>query len=151
MSPAPTRLPSTVPIRELAALAGAGPGVFGIWVRSAGSRVRLYRLHLSGHPVLVSSDLGNLLRQCRRVAVRQQGRIVALDITTLITWRVLQIITASPHLPELDRLQALLPELRVSGAGIRVPLGGRSAEEVLAACVAAGVRVAASRVGYRIG
>jgi hypothetical protein len=98
--------------------------------------------------VLASSDLGFLLGRCSRVAVREGERTIVLASETVIRWRALQVATATPHLPGLERLEAMFPGLRNSTDGCLVPVRDESPEEVLAMFVAEGVRVAASRIVY---
>ena len=66
----------------------------------------------------------------------------------MVKGRCLQIATATPYLPPFARLNALFPGLRITAHGFLVPVGNRSPEEVLAACVEEGVRVAESRIVY---
>jgi hypothetical protein len=98
--------------------------------------------------VLVSPDLGFLLGRCSRVAVREGQLPVVLEAEMVIQWRALQVATATPCLPGIERLQALFPGLRFSPSAVLVPLRTQSPEEVLAGCLAEGVPVTASRVVY---
>jgi len=83
------------------------------------------------------------------VAVRDGGRIVALDAQRLIGWRTLQIVIGAPFLPGLEDLRVLFPNLRVTSGRIAVPLGLGSAEEALALCAAERLPVLASWIDYR--
>jgi hypothetical protein len=98
--------------------------------------------------VFASSDLGFLLGRCGRVAVRHGRHVRVLSSEAVIHWRGLQVATATPYLPGLERMQALFPRLQMTSSGFRVPLRTESAEEVLARCVSEGLRVTGSRVVY---
>jgi hypothetical protein len=97
---------------------------------------------------LASSDLGFLLRRCTHVAVRENRRLAVLPSEAVIQWRALQVATATPYLPGLERLRVLFPRLRATAGGFLVPLHSQSVEEVLSRCVSEGVRVTGSRVVY---
>ena len=131
----------------LAVLAHARPGeLLGVWLRGC---PRPLRLRAARCALLANADLGLLLRRCGRVAVREGGRIAALDAQRLIGWRTLQIVVGAPFLPGLEDLRVLFPDLRVSGSRIAVPLGQGSAEEALALCAAERLPVLATWVDYR--
>lgn len=124
-------------------------GVLGAWVRGCASRLSIYRVHsTAGRRLLACPDLGYLLTRCNRVVVREGDRPVALDAETVIQWRALQVATATPYLPGLESLRRLFPGLRLYSNDLVVPLHGRSAEEILACCMAEGVQVTGSRVVY---
>ena len=99
--------------------------------------------------MLASADLGFLLARCTEVAVREGERTIVLASETVIHWRALQVATATPYLPGLDRLETLLPGLRTTPYGFLVPVEKSSAEEVLALCLEEGVLVNGSRVVYQ--
>ena len=99
-------------------------------------------------PVLASTDLGFLLRRCAEVAFREGNRTIVLASETVIEWRALQVATATPYLPGLNRLEALFPGLRTSHSGFLVPVANKSAEEVLALFREEGMRVNGSRIVY---
>jgi hypothetical protein len=131
----------------LAVLAHARPGeLLGVWLRGC---PRPLRLRAARCALLASADLGLLLRRCGRVAVREGGRIAALDAQRLIGWRTLQIVVGTPFLPGLEDLRVLFPDLRVTSGRIAVPLGLGSAEEALALCAAERLPVLASWIDYR--
>jgi len=131
----------------LAVLAHARPGeLLGVWLRGC---PRPLRLRAARCALLASADLGVLLRRCGRVAVREGGRIAALDAQRLIGWRTLQIVVGTPFLPGLEDLRVLFPDLRVTSGRIAVPLGLGSAEEALALCAAERLPVLASWIDYR--
>lgn len=112
-------------------------------------RVRIYRVERPFlRQVLASSDLGFLLGRCARVAVREGRQVKVLASEAVIGWRALQVATATPYLPGLERLRELFPRLYVTDSGFRVPLHTQSAEEVLARCASEGLRVTGSRVVY---
>lgn len=142
---APSRLPSSYPLRR--ALARAHPGEpLGAWVRMG-----RWPLHLraGGRALLASADLGYLLRRCGRVLVRDGKRPAVLDAERLIAWRTLQIVVGAPYLPQVRELRAIYPGLRVANGRIALPLGLDGAEPALAACAAARVPVAATWIEYR--
>ena len=141
----PSRL---LPAVRLAAVLGyARPGeLLGVWTRGARHTLRL---RINRRALLIGADLGALLRQCNRIAIRCRGRSVVVEAESLIAWRTLRIVAGTPCLRELDRLRFLLPGLEVSGKRLMLPLGLDGPEEALAACVAAGVPVVASRIEYR--
>jgi len=99
-------------------------------------------------PVLASTDLGFLLRRCAEVAVREGNRTIVLASETVIEWRALQVATATPYLPGLNRLEALFPGLRTTHSGFLVPVANRPVEDVLALFREEGMRVNGSRIVY---
>ena len=82
------------------------------------------------------------------VAVREGERTIVLASEAVIQWRALQVATAMPYLPGLERLRALFPQLRTSLNGLRIPILTQSPEEVLARCLAEGIRITGSRIVY---
>lgn len=142
---APSRLPSSYPLRRALALAHPGEPL-GAWVRMG-----RWPLHLraGGGALLASADLGYLLRRCGRVLVRDGQRPTVLDAERLIAWRTLQIVVGAPYLPQVRELRAIYPGLRVADGRIALPLGLDGAEPALAACAAARVPVAATWIEYR--
>lgn len=141
---APSRLPFAFPLRRTLSLAHPGE-LLGAWVRVG---QRPLRLRAGGCALLVSGDLGFLLRRCMRVVVRAGARPAALESDRLIAWRTLQIVTGAPYLPQVQALRAIYPGLRVSGSRIALPLGLDGAEPALAACAAARVPVRATWIEY---
>jgi hypothetical protein len=119
----------------------------GAWVRG---RTRDLLLSLTDRrcQVLISGDLGVLLRRCRQIALREGNRPVLLDAEQLIRWRALQVVTARPHLPCPELLKEIFPEAFLDPAGFMVPTQTRTPEEVLAECVVLGIPVAESRIVY---
>lgn len=145
---APLPLSPDVPLSHLLALAGRSDPL-GAWVSACRRQFRIYRVEQPFlRHVLASSDLGFLLGRCARVAVQEGRHVTVLASEAVISWRALQVATATPYLPGLERLRALFPRLYVTDGGFRVPLLAESAEEVLAHCVSEGLRVTASRVVY---
>jgi len=141
---APSRLPSSFPLRR--ALAYAHPGEpLGAWVRMG-----RWPLHLraGGCALLASADLGFLLRRTAQVLVRSGERPAVLPAERLIAWRTLQIVVGTPYLPELRELQALYPGLRVGHGRITLPLGLDGGEAALAVCAQAGMAVSATWIEY---
>ena len=142
---APSRLPSSYPLRR--ALGFAHPGeLLGAWVRMG-----RWPLHLraGGRALLAAADLGYLLRRCARVLLRVESRSTVLAAETLITWRTLQIVVGAPYLPQTHVLRALFPRLTVSEGRLSLPLGLAAPESALAACAAARVPVTATWIEYR--
>jgi hypothetical protein len=141
---AASRLPSSFPLRR--ALAYAHPGEpLGAWVRMG-----RWPLHLraGGCALLASADLGFLLRRTAQVLVRSGERPAVLPAERLIAWRTLQIVVGTPYLPELRKLLALYPGLRVDHGRIALPLGLGGGEAALAVCAQAGMPVSASWIEY---
>lgn len=121
----------------------------GAWVRASIHRFRIYQLpHSTRTLVLASSNLGFLLGRCSQVAVREGDRTQVLSADAVIHRRALQVATATPHLPGINRLQTQFPGMRASVKGLLIPVRLQSPEEVLAWCVAEGVRVAGSHIVY---
>lgn len=118
-------------------------------MRIKAHRLRIYYLrHDPPYLVLVSSDLGYLLGRCSEVALREGERTRVVPADMVIHWRALQVATATPHLPGIQRLLAQFPGMHASANGLLVPLRLLSPEEVLARCAVEGVRVTGSRVVY---
>jgi hypothetical protein len=124
--------------------------ILGAWVRGAAHRLPLRETARStGRQLLVSDDLGFLLGRCNRIALREGFRTVFLDAGRIIQWRTLQVITALPHLPRVERLSQLFPGVVYCGAaGLLIPISAKSPEQVLAECLAIGMQVTGSRVVY---
>jgi hypothetical protein len=145
---APLPLSPDVSLSQLLALTSRADPL-GAWVSACRHRVRIYR---SAQPalrqVLASSDLGFLLGRCAQVAVREGSQVKVLPSDAVIHWRALQVATATPYLPSLDRMRALFPRMQVTSTGFEISLHAGSPEEVLARCVSEGVRVTGSRVVY---
>jgi hypothetical protein len=99
--------------------------------------------------VLVSSNLGFLLGCCARVAIREGEQTRVLSSESLIHWRALQIVTATPYLPGFARLRRRFPTMQATPSGLLVSLNEATPEEILAQCVSAGIRVAGSLISYR--
>ncbi len=102
----------------------------------------------AGSPLPLSPDVS--LRRFPTLTTRADSgqHVRALPNRTAIHCRALQVFTASPYSPGLERLQVLFPRLQVTIGGFQVPLHAESAEEVLSRCVSEGVRVTGSRVVY---
>jgi hypothetical protein len=120
----------------------------GAWVRGCAPGRRVVRIGCCARLVLFSPDLGFLLNRCDRVLLRERDRPVVLEVPVLIQWRALQVATATPFLPGLDRLRLLFPDLQVNRSSLRVPLGSQGPEEVLAGVLESGIQVSESRVVY---
>jgi hypothetical protein len=144
----PLPLEDELPLLELARLT-SGLARAGAWVRN---RPRDTFLRLTSHGwscwLLVSKDLGRLLRHCRSIVLREGARPILLDAELVIQWRTLQVVTSTPYLPALDHLRDRFPGLRLTGAGLSVPIRGCSPEAVLAECLAWGIEVSGSRIVY---
>jgi len=123
----------------------------GAWVRGCSPGQHIVRIGgAAAYRVLASSDLGLLLSRCDRILLREAERPVLLEASALIEWRALQVATATPYLPGLERLKALFPGLCASDTTMRVPLGAHEPEEVLACCLAEGIQVTGSSVVYSV-
>jgi hypothetical protein len=141
-------LSADLPLSQLLAHASVSEDL-GAWIPGGVAVLRIYRVaRVPRGRVLASSDLGFLVGRCSRIAVRQGQQVEVLAAEAVIQWRALQVATATPYLPGLERLRALFPELRSTASGLVVPIGGQSPEEVLARCLAEGVRVTGSRIVY---
>jgi hypothetical protein len=144
---APRPLSSDVTLGAL--LGWAGSEGLGAWVRGAGARFLFYRLREGQHPVvLASADLGFLLGRCARVAVGEGERTRVLSSDALIQSRALQVATATPYLPDFERFRRQFPSVRPTPDGFAVALREASPEEILAHCVAQGIRVIGSVIRY---
>jgi hypothetical protein len=101
----------------------------------------------AGSPLPLSPNVS--LSRLLALTSRADGQHVrALPDRAAIHCRALQVSTATPYSPGLERLQVLFPRLQVTLGGFQVPLHAESAEEVLSRCVSEGVRVTGSRVVY---
>jgi hypothetical protein len=147
----PLPLSLDIPIQQLLAVSHAQPGM-GVWVRNG---PRELRLRLTGRcrrsRILISSDLGMLLRRCRHIALREGTEMRVLEARVLIRWRALQVVTGIPFLPQPEMLREIYPDAYVCTGGFEVPLDSRAPEEVLGECVSHGIPVAESRIVYRAG
>jgi hypothetical protein len=145
----PARVHPSWPLRSVLPLAEAGC-VFGIWLRGC-RRPQALRCDQPSGPrhLLVSDDLGYLLRRCSRVAVRDGGEVRAVPAGVLVGCRVLEIVLATPYLPAPQQLRRLFPAGRVGQGVVALPLGLGSAEEALALCAAERLQVSATRIAYR--
>ncbi len=145
----PLPLSSDVTLRDLLGYAGPSSQL-GAWIRGGVRRMHIHEVPTRlRRPVLASTDLGFLLKRCAEVAVREGNRTMVLASETVIEWRALQVATATPYLPGLNRLEALFPGLRTTHSGFLVPVARKSAEEVLALCLERGMRVNGSRIVYQ--
>jgi hypothetical protein len=142
-SPAP--LPADLRLTSVVPLAEAG-SVLGVWARNCG-RVQFWRL-AGRRALVVSRDLGILLRRCDQVVVRDGQRPVAVAASLLIRWRVLEIVLGTPFLPPPAQLRALFPGLRSAPDTFAIPIGLGSAEEALAVCAWEGVPIVSTRIAY---
>lgn len=71
-----------------------------------------------------------------------------LEASQLIQWRALQVVTATPYLPEIERLKDIFPGVNLDSAGFHVPIQYHAPEEVLADCLTHAIPVAGSRIVY---
>jgi hypothetical protein len=149
LSGPPLPLPHDIPIHQLLAYARQ-PGILGAWVRGSVRTLHLYE-SASGdsHRLLIGPDLGLLLSRCDRVVLRAGTHPVVLDAEAIIRWRVLQVVTATPHLPPLERLNEIFPDARFDSSGFQVAISSRTPEHVLAECLTRGIPVRESRIIYQ--
>jgi hypothetical protein len=151
LSGPPLPLPQDIPLHKLLAFARP-PGTLGAWVRGPVHTLHLYEAPRGvSHRVLIGSDLGHLLGQCNRIALRQGSSLVVLDADTVIRWRVLQVATAIPYLPSLERLNEIFPGAHLDSSGFRVATATLAPEAVLARCLTHGIPVRESRIVYSSG
>jgi hypothetical protein len=143
---APSRLPSSYPLRLALGLAHPGDPL-GAWVRDA-----RWPLHLraGGRVLLAATDLGYLLRRCAGVLLRVERRAAVLPAERVIAWRTLQVVIGAPYLPQMHSLATVLPEAVLERNRLSMPIGLAPPEPALAACVAAHVPVRASWIEYRV-
>jgi hypothetical protein len=145
----PLPLPLDFPIQQLLSLTHVHFGV-GAWVRDGPRELRL-RLTGAGRRsrVLISRDLGLLLRRCRSVALREGSEAVVLKADVLIRWRALQVVTGTPCLPHPGLLREIFPgAYAYTREGFSVPIQNDAPEEVLAECLTHGIPVVESRIVY---
>ena len=144
----PLPLALDIPIQQLLTLTHAIPAA-GAWVREGPRELRI-RLNGQGYRarILLSRDLGLLLRRCRMIVVRKESEAVVLKAQTLILWRALQVVTGIPCLPPPPLLREIFSGAYCEMTAFHVPLANRPPEEVLAECVTHGIRVVASRIVY---
>jgi hypothetical protein len=144
----PLPLTLDIPIQQLLALTDAIPAA-GAWVREG---PRELRVRLSGQRrrarILISRDLGLLLRRCRNIVLRAGSEVVMLQAHTIIRWRALQVVTGTPCLPHPGLLKEMFPGVSYETQGFSVPVGDQTPEEVLSECLSHGVPVQASRIVY---
>ena len=143
----PLPLPPDLPLRELLAYA-ASHGTLGAWMRGCRNGLRLYDAGESRCRVLISPDLGLLLGRCSHIALREGTELVVLEAERLIQWRTLQIVTATPFLPGLERLSTMFPGAHLDPSGFQVPIPASSPEEVLGECLTHGIPVSGTRILY---
>ncbi len=143
----PARIPPSWPLRCLVPLADAD-GPLGVWLRGC---TKPQAIQFGGRHLLVSDDLGYLLRRCGRIALRDGGGVRAVSAGVLVGCRVLEIVLATPYLPPPHQLRRLFPAARVGEGVVALPLGLGSAEEALALCASEQLPVAATRITYHGG
>jgi hypothetical protein len=98
--------------------------------------------------MLLSGDLGLLLRRCCRVAVRDRWRARVLTAEALIHWRALQVVTATPCLPSQQKLREIFPSAILDEQSFLVLMQEATPETVLAECLRFGILVTESRIVY---
>jgi hypothetical protein len=151
LSGPPLPLHHDIPLHQLLAYASQ-PGTLGAWVRGSVRTLHLYESSSGpAYRLLTGPDLGQLLSRCDRVALREGTDLIVLDAETVICWRVLQVVTATPHLPSLERLNELFPGAQLDTWGFEVAISGGAPEHVLAECLTHGIPVRESRIVYRAG
>lgn len=123
----------------------------GAWLRDARREIPLrIRWGSRTFRTLIGRDLGSLLRRCNWVAVRLGQEPVLLRAEELIRCRALQVVTGTPYLPSAERLAEILSGAQPESGGFSVPTAQHPPEEVLAFCLAHGIPVTQSRIGYRV-
>jgi hypothetical protein len=141
----PARIHPSWPLRSVLQLAVAGNHL-GVWLRGC---ARPLAVRSGPRNLLLSDDLGYLLRRCSRVALRDGRAVTVVPAAVLVGFRVLEIVLATPYLPPPRQLRLLFPAARVCEGVVALPLGLGSAEEALALCAAERVPVSATRIAYR--
>jgi hypothetical protein len=148
LSGPPLPLPHDIPLHQLLAYARL-PGTLGAWVRGSVRTLHLYESASGGsRRLLIGPDLGHLLSRCDRVALRAGARAVVLDAEAVIRWRVLQVVTATPHLPPLERLDEIFPGAQLNSSGFQVAMSSQTPEHILAECLTHGIPVRESWIMY---
>lgn len=143
----PLPLPPDLPLSLLLAYA-SGSGRLGAWMRSCRRAAYVQDTAASHGRLLISPDLGFLLRRCSHVAVREGEEPIVLEAERLIQWRTLQVVTGTPFLPEHERLHAMFPRARLRPDGFQVPISTQSPEDVLAECLTHGIPVSSTAIVY---
>src|SRR5918999_3312973 len=139
LSGPPLPLPPDFPMWQLLLLLESQAGT-GAWFRGSSRYLRLYSRSTDRcADVLISRDLGLLLRRCGRILVQEGGKAVLLEGELLIQWRALQVVTATPYLPCRHRLKQLFPQAEIDDGGFHVPTRSCSPEAVLAECLIHGI------------
>jgi hypothetical protein len=150
MSGPPLPLWPQFPLGQLVPLLIDKPQV-GAWLQEARREIPLrIRWGRQTFGTLVGRDLGRLLRRCNWIVVRFGRRPVLLRAEELIRCRALQVVTGTPYLPSAEVLAEILSGAQPASAGFSVPTSQHSPEEVLAICLAQGIPVMESRIGYRV-
>ena len=144
-SPAP--LPPRTPLRLVLSLLPAGRTA-GVWVRRC-RRLAVVRGR-GARRLLLSNDLGALLRRCDVIAVRHDGRAELFSAGRLARCRLLEIVLGTPFLPPPRQLRELYPSIAAEPGLYTIPLGLASAEEALAVCCAEHLPVRSTRIEYRM-
>jgi hypothetical protein len=121
-------LDPAVPLVQVLEHLGQGDRL-GAWLRGC-RRFILHESTAGCRRLILSPDLGFLLRHCDRVALKGDTELVVLETEKIIQWRALQVVTSSPY------LQLLLP------------LSGSTPEEILGQLLARGIQVAESSITY---
>jgi hypothetical protein len=101
--------------------------------------------------MLLSGDLGLLLRRCRHVAVRQGGQVRLLAAEMLLRQRTLEVVMPAGCLPIPERLHQIFPSAVPDSTGFRIPVGSVPPETVLADCLTHGLSVTETRITYSPG
>jgi hypothetical protein len=142
-SPAP--LPPGTPLRAVLSLLLPGRTA-GIWLRRC-NRLAVVRAR-GARRLLLSEDLGALLRRCELIAVRHGGRADLFSAVRLSRCRLLEIFLGTPFLPPPRQLRELYPAMAAEPGLYTIPLGLGSAEEALAICAAEHLPVRSTRIEY---
>jgi len=151
----PCPIPAALPFLDAVTRAPWGASL-GIWLSS---RRPLSVVAISGGQqriLLIDGDLGRLLRRCTSILVRVGADAVVVSADELIRVRALRVVAGLPYVPTSSRSTSpahsvshlLCSEAHAAPVGVYIPLGYRSAEEVLAAYAAARVPVLFSQVVY---
>jgi ABC-2 type transport system ATP-binding protein len=115
-------------------------------------RGRISQIASQGRLILMAShDLSSLEKIATRVLVLWAGRLVAdVCVAKLVSERVAEISVTGSGLAGVDQLMRRFAGSVRTGDGVAIPLtNGLTVEQVLAACRAQRIAVAASRTRYR--
>ena len=146
----PLPLGPEYPLAQLIGLLdpGKAQAPLGVWVDFDAMILLFVTAGGRSCQMLLSGDLGLLLRRCDHVAVRQESQVRVLAAEKLLRGRTLEVITPTGCSPSQERIQQIFPQAVMERTGFRVPVDSVPPETVLAECLTHDVPVAESRITY---